>query len=184
MIRHIEVELTPLFNDDDLRYVISKQLGGNGRKFKQVMVPADCSDSIEMEIPLGMGNLAASLDPQHKVLREMVLEHFISTGGLDKYVNPDELLDSAIDVQIEGDDQAGELDSYMMQKWVVDTDNDPVGSDCDHPGDSVEVINAIYNDGNETAEPESVPKGRPKGMSAAVPDLVKAVVLTSVTSFT
>ena len=45
-----------------------------------------------------------------------VLEHFISTGGLDKYVNPDELLDSAIDVQIEADDQAGELDSYMMQK--------------------------------------------------------------------
>ena len=94
---HIEVELTPLFNDDDLRYVISKQLGGNGRKFKQVMVPADCSDSIEMVIPLGMGNLAASLDPEQKVLRETVLEHFISTGGLDKYVNPDELLDSAID---------------------------------------------------------------------------------------
>ena len=120
MIPHVEVELTPLFNDDDLRYVITKQLGGNGRKFKQVMVPADCSDSIEMEIPLGMGNLAASLDPEHKVLRETVLEHFISTGGLDKYVNPDELLDSAIDVQIEADDQAGELDSYMMQKWVVD----------------------------------------------------------------
>ena len=70
LIPHIEVELTPLFNDDDLRYVIAKQLGGNGRKFKQVMVPADCSDSIEMEIPWGMGNLAVSLDPQHKVLRE------------------------------------------------------------------------------------------------------------------
>ena len=70
LIPHVEVELTPLFNDDDLRYVISKQLGGNGRKFKQVMVPADCSDSIEMEIPVGMGNLAASLDPEHKVLRE------------------------------------------------------------------------------------------------------------------
>ena len=70
-------------------------------------------------------------------------------------------MDSAVDDQIEADDQAGELDSYMMQKWVVDTDNDPVGSDCDHPGDSVEVINAIYNDGNETTEPESVPKGRP-----------------------
>ena len=54
------------------------------------------------------------------------------------------------------------------------------GSDCDHPGDSVEVINAIYNDGNETTEPESVPKGRPKGMSASVPDLVKVVVLNSV----
>ena len=47
--------------------------------------------------PLGMGNLAASLDPEHKVLRETVLEHFISTEGLDKYVNPEELLDSAID---------------------------------------------------------------------------------------
>ena len=81
-------------------------------------MPADCIDSIEMEIPLGMGNLAASLDPQHKVLLETVLEHFISTRGLDKYVNPDELLDSAIDVQIEADDQAGELDSYMMQKWL------------------------------------------------------------------
>ena len=81
----------------------------------------------------------------------------------DKYVNPDELLDSAIDDQIEANDQAGELDSYMMQKWVVDTDSDPVGSDCDHPGDSLEVINAIYNDGNETTEPESVPKGRSKG---------------------
>ena len=46
-------------------------------------MPADCSDSIEMEIPLGMGNLAASLDPEHEVLRETVLEHFISTGGLD-----------------------------------------------------------------------------------------------------
>ena len=91
LIPHIEVEMTPLFNDDDLRYVISKQHGGNGRKFKQVMVPADCSDSIEMEILLGMGNLAASLDPEHKFLRETVLEHFISTGGLDKYVNPDEL---------------------------------------------------------------------------------------------
>ena len=175
MIPHIEVELTLLFNDDDLRYVIEKQFGGNGRKFKQVMVPADCSDSIEMDIPLGMGNLAASLGPQHKVLREMVLEHFISTGGLHKYVNPDELLDPAIDDQIEADDQAGELNSYMMQKWVVDT-----GSDYDHPGDSVEVINAIYNDGNETTEPESVPKGRSKGMSAAVPDLVKAVILNSV----
>ena len=119
--------------------MITKQLGGNGRKFKQVMVPADCSDSIEMEIPVGMGNLAASLDPEHKVLRETVLEHFISTGGLDKYVHPDELLDSAIDDQIEADNQAGELDSYMMQKWVVDTDNDPVGSNCDHSGDSVEV---------------------------------------------
>ena len=42
------------------------------------MVPADCSDTIEME--------AASLDPEHKVLRETVLEHFISIGGLDKYV--------------------------------------------------------------------------------------------------
>ena len=41
---------------------------------------------------------------------------------------------------------------------VVDTDSDPVRSDCDHPGDSVEVIYAIYNDGNETTEPESVPK--------------------------
>ena len=102
LIPHVEVELTPLFNDDDLRYVISKQLGGNGRKFKQVMVPADCSDSIEMEIPLGMGNLAASLDPEHKVLRETVLEHFISTGGLDKYVNPDELLDSTLDEQKRG----------------------------------------------------------------------------------
>ena len=50
-------------------------------------MPADCSDSIEIEIPVGMGNLAASLDPEHKVLRETVLEHFISTGGLDKYVN-------------------------------------------------------------------------------------------------
>ena len=68
MIPRVEVELTPLFNDDDLRYVIAKQLGGNGRKFKQVMVPADCSDSVEMGIPLGMGNLAASLDPEHKVL--------------------------------------------------------------------------------------------------------------------
>ena len=97
MIPHVEVELTPLFNDDDLRYVISKQLGGNGRKFKQVMVPADCSKFIEMEIPVGMGNLAASLDPQHKVLRKTVLEHFITTGGLVKYVNPDELLDSVID---------------------------------------------------------------------------------------
>ena len=55
-------------------------------------------------------------------------------------------LDSAIDDQIEADDQAGELDSYMMQKWVLDKhNNNPVGSDCDHPGDSVEVINAIYN---------------------------------------
>ena len=107
------------------------------------MVPADCNNSIEMEIPLGMWNLAASLDPQHKVLRETVLEHIISTGGLDKYVNPEELLDSAIDDQIEADDQVGELDSYMMQKWVVDTDGDPVGSDRDHPGDSVVVINAI-----------------------------------------
>ena len=89
-------------------------------------------------------------------------------------------MDSAIDVQIEADDQARELDSYMMQKWVVDTDSDPVESDCDHPGDSVKVNNAIYNDGNKTTEPESVPKGRPKGMSAAVPDLVKAVVLNSV----
>ena len=151
--------------------MITKQLGGNGRKFKQVMVPADCSDSIEMEIPVGMGNLAASLDPEHKVLHETVLEHFISTGSLDKYVNPDELMDSAIDDPLEADDQAEELDSHMMQKWVVDTDKDPVGSDCDHPGDSVEVINAFYNDGNETTEPESVPKGRPKGMSAAVPDL-------------
>ena len=35
LIPHVEVELTPLFNDDDLWYVISKQLGGNGRKFKQ-----------------------------------------------------------------------------------------------------------------------------------------------------
>ena len=76
----------------------------------------------------------------------MVLEHLISTGGLDKYVNPDELLDSAIDDQIEADDQAGELDSYMMQKWVVDTESDPVGTECDHPGDSVEVINAFNND--------------------------------------
>ena len=83
---------------------------------------------------MGMGNLAASLYPQHKVLHKMVLEHFISKGGLDKYVNPDELLDSAIGVQIEADDQDGELDSYMLQKWVVDTDSDPVGSDCDHPG--------------------------------------------------
>ena len=74
MIPHVEVELTPLFNDEDIWYVIAKQLGGNGRKFKQVMVPADCSDSIEMEIPVGMGNLAASLDPEHKVLRETVLE--------------------------------------------------------------------------------------------------------------
>ena len=52
LIPHGEVELTPLFNDHDLRYVISKQLGGNGRKFIQVMVPAESSDSIEMEIPL------------------------------------------------------------------------------------------------------------------------------------
>ena len=62
----------------------------------------------------------------------------------------------------------------------MDTDGDPVGSDCDHPCDSVEVINAIYNDGDETTEPESVPKGRPRGMSAAVPDLVEAVVLNRV----
>ena len=102
-------------------------------------------------------------------------------------------MDSAIDVHIEADDQAGELDSYMMQKWVVDTDSDPVGSDCDHPGDSVEVINAIYNPGdsvevinaicndeNGTTEPESVRKGQSKGISASVPDLVKAVVLNSV----
>ena len=54
------------------------------------------------------------------------------------------------------------------------------GSDCDHPGDSVEVINEINNDGKETTEPASVPKGRPKGMSAAVPGLVKAAVLNSV----
>ena len=89
-------------------------------------------------------------------------------------------MDSALYDQIETDDQAGELDSYMMQKWVLDTATDPVRADCDHPGDSVEVINAIYNDGNETTEPESVPNGRSKGMSAAVPDLVKAVVLNSV----
>ena len=38
------------------------------------------------------------------------------------------------------------------------------------------MINAIYNDGNETTEPESVPKGRSKGMSA----FVKAVLLNSV----
>ena len=49
----------------------------------------------------------------------------LSQQGLDKYVNPDQLLDSSIDDQIEADDQAGELDSYMMQKLVVDTDNDP-----------------------------------------------------------
>ena len=42
------------------------------------------------------------------------------------------------------------------------------------------MINAIYNDGKETTEPESVPKGRSKGMSVAVPDLVKAVLLNSV----
>ena len=91
-------------------------------------------------------------------------------------------MDSALDDRIEADDRAGELDSYMMQTSVLDTAGDPVGAECDHPGDSVEVINAIYNDGKETTEPESVTKGRPKGMSAAVPDLVKAVVLNSVSS--
>ena len=55
-----------------------------------------------------------------------MLEHFVSTGGLDKFVNPDELLDSALDDRIEADDQAGELDSYMMQKWVLDTAGDLV----------------------------------------------------------
>ena len=49
----------------------------------------------------------------------------------------------------------------------------------DHPGDSVEVINAIYNDGNETTEPESVPQGLSKGISAAVPDSVKGVLLNT-----
>ena len=109
-----------------------------------------------------------------------MLEHFISTGGLDKYANPDELLDSALDDRIEADDQAGELDSYVMQKRVLDRAGDLVRAECDHPGSSVEVINAIYKEGNETTEPESVPKVRSKGMSAAVPDLVKAVLLNSV----
>ena len=172
------MELTPLFNDDDLRYVIAKQLGGNGRKFKQVMVPADCSDFIEMEIPLGMGNLAASLDPQHKDLREMVMEHFISTGGLDKCVNPDELLDSTLDDQIEANDQAGELDSYMMQKRVSDTVGVLVRALCDHAGGIVDVINDIYKEGNETIEPESVPNGQSKGMSVSLP-LVKAGLLNN-----
>ena len=76
-------------------------------------------------------------------------------------------LDSGLDDRIEADDQAGDLDRYMMQKRVLDTVVDIVRAECDHPDDSVEVINAIYNDGNETTEPECTGRAIKRDVSSS-----------------
>ena len=78
-------------------------------------------------------------------------------------------------------DQAGELDSYVTQKRVLDDKADDLaGSGYDHPVSSVEVINDIYKEGNETTNRVCMPKGRLKGISAAIPELVHRVLLNNV----
>ena len=161
---YLRVAFKPLLLNADLDHIWSVSNTENERvrkRHKTILIPFDCNDHLEMNIPVGGVKDAASLIPGKMILRSDIIREFISSGEINKFL---------VSSKTEGSD--GQDMDKVTKEGLPDEDSDgdsPQSSGEDIGLDDVSVETAYHTNDNID-----------RGMSANVYGLVSAMVLCSV----
>ena len=159
---YLRVAFKPLLSNTDLDRVWDvdgTEQEHVGKRLKTLLIPFNCKEHLEMNIPVGGVKDASSLTPGRMILRSDIIRQFIRSGEIKKYIVPGktESSDQRYKDSVTDHGRADEdSDSVSSQ-----SSDDVIGRDC-----SVATYDRTYN--------------IDRGMSTDIYGLVSAMVLCSV----
>ena len=129
---YLRVAFKPLLTNTDLDRIWEadgREHEHVGKRLKMLLIPFDCKEHLQMNIPVGGVKDASSLTPGRMILRSDIIEQFIRSGEIQKFIVPRkrEINDQRCTDLVGNEGQADEdIDGIMgREHWSVETSCNP-----------------------------------------------------------
>jgi hypothetical protein len=132
-VPYLSVTFEPFMSNEDLALLKDQQNNCYLEDFKVLTIPYDCEDHVQVDVDIGGGPMAASLDPSKMLFHEDVLMGFIEGGGLHKYMSQEDRDTVDDNVDLGSEDSESDLNHDDSDGVSDESDEDDQDEKDDEP---------------------------------------------------